>query len=153
MNAAIPPRPASVRIHTMDQLSLGYHFLALSFTTTSLLMGVLISEDSILYGLLGLLFVGFTQLLSAFFGALQYGRLWQGVHLMASACFIGVQIGLIALLEELNLDSWPDWVFWTWAVANILISLAAGWAYWFNLRSSYAHEAALMTKQEEPTMV
>lgn len=142
-----------VRIDLAHQLSLIFHFLLLSFVTTSLLMGVIVSEDSILYGMLGLFFVGAAQLLSAFVGALQYGRLWQAVHLMAAACFIGVQIAALSLLGDLDLDFLPDSAWWVWGVGTVVISLSAGWAYWFNLRASYAREAAEAMNSPEASMV
>jgi hypothetical protein len=34
-----------------------------------------------------------------------------------------------------------------WLIANVVLSVAAGWSYWYNLRSSYVKEA----KQANPT--
>ena len=141
MKTVATPTPRSVQINVAHQFSLGYHFLALSFTTTTLVMGVLIGGgESLFLGMLGLFFVGVNQMLSALVGGLQYGRGWQIAHLLAATCFIGVQVALISIFDGLLPRPLPGFVITAWLVANVLISLAAGWSYWFNLRSSYVRE-------------
>ncbi len=142
MKAMIEKPVQEIRIDPLHQLTLGYHFLALSFTTTSLLMGAIASQEALFIGLIGLFFVGVTQLMSALLGGFQYGRKWQIVHLLAALGLLSVQAGIVSIVGWLDWGPLPDQFIMGWLIANLVIGLAAGWSYWYNLRSSYAAEAA-----------
>jgi hypothetical protein len=148
---ALAKKPVQqVRIHPLHQLSLGYHFLALTFTTSSLLMGAIVSQEALFIGLIGLFFVGVTQLMSALIGGLQYGRKWQIVHLLAALGLLSVQAGIVSIIGWLGIEPFSSEFVIGWLVANLVIGLVAGWSYWYNLRASYVAEAASLAAGAEP---